>query len=390
MVELLSEITETLMSALEDIAKIEALPRWARVALAARCARRVLPLLEAACEDQWLLLLANRAVTIAEEVATGPAPEIVTNGEKLGLEILTLADYVAESRLFNTDAPAIEISLEAIIIKNISEAISYALRSTAQTAKGIYSYIPLDLIVYTINKAILTDAFLQIYKDIEILYVKNNNENNENKFINKDLFDSFSRNIERIRNDSFEKFDIILLYKNLNNNYYSSFLVVDNIGKNMQADWNILRTAYQSQSWTDNTPVSPNFFGPFWPEGEPDYWQDGITKLQKRKQQIIVKKFNLLKRQWKEETRWISNISQLIGHPAYQEIVAMGDSALPLILEDLEQEPDFWFSALRQITGAEPVQAEDSGKMQVMAQRWLDWARREGIQWHHTTPSTSS
>lgn len=34
----------------------------------------------------------------------------------------------------------------------------------------------------------------------------------------------------------------------------------------------------------------------------------------------------------------------------------MGEAAVPLILRDLEHQPDHWFWALREITQANPVQ----------------------------------
>jgi hypothetical protein len=40
----------------------------------------------------------------------------------------------------------------------------------------------------------------------------------------------------------------------------------------MRRDYELLRAAAASEGWTDDTPVPPEFFGPLWPEGEPEGW----------------------------------------------------------------------------------------------------------------------
>ncbi len=40
----------------------------------------------------------------------------------------------------------------------------------------------------------------------------------------------------------------------------------------MRQDYELLRRAAQAESWTDDTPVSPDFFGRLWPEGPPQNW----------------------------------------------------------------------------------------------------------------------
>ena len=48
-------------------------------------------------------------------------------------------------------------------------------------------------------------------------------------------------------------------------------------------------------------------------------------------------------------------------HPAYLDIIGMGDKAVPLILRDLKKETSHWFIALRAITKSSPVRPEDAG-----------------------------
>ena len=47
-----------------------------------------------------------------------------------------------------------------------------------------------------------------------------------------------------------------------------------------------------------------------------------------------------LLKQWREETAPLSSSSQIVGHPAYQELIALGRPALPYLLRDLETTHD--------------------------------------------------
>lgn len=83
-------------------------------------------------------------------------------------------------------------------------------------------------------------------------------------------------------------------------------------------------------------------------------------------------------RQWKEQKQFMSSVSQMAMLPTYQRIIGMGPSALPLIFKELDQQPDHWFWALASITGEDPVPQEHRGKIGIMRQAWLDWARASG------------
>src|SRR5438034_4948287 len=84
---------------------------------------------------------------------------------------------------------------------------------------------------------------------------------------------------------------------------------------------------------------------------------------------------------WRKETYVISDSSKLVSHPAYQELIALGPAVLPHLFRDLEQTLDGHLSsALTRITGAQPVQPGEGGKIRVVAERWLNWARENGYQ----------
>jgi hypothetical protein len=95
----------------------------------------------------------------------------------------------------------------------------------------------------------------------------------------------------------------------------------------------------------------------------------------------LAKRFAELAARWKKETLYSSKAKTIAEHPAYCEIVAMGEKAVPLILADLEKEPDRWFMALRKITGASPVPKEDAGSVEKMAAAWIAWGRTRGYRW---------
>ena len=92
-----------------------------------------------------------------------------------------------------------------------------------------------------------------------------------------------------------------------------------------------------------------------------------------------------LAEQWRRETGMMSLVSKMSIHPAYQRIIGMGQAVVPLILRELEQEPDHWFWALQAITGANPVRSEQRGRLKQMAEAWIQWGRENGYRWQTGT-----
>lgn len=88
--------------------------------------------------------------------------------------------------------------------------------------------------------------------------------------------------------------------------------------------------------------------------------------------------FRRLADEWREATRYESSTTALATHPAYQRIIGLGPAVVPLILSELDREPNHWFWALRAITGEDPVAASDRGRLAAMAAAWLAWGRANG------------
>lgn len=92
----------------------------------------------------------------------------------------------------------------------------------------------------------------------------------------------------------------------------------------------------------------------------------------------LTRRFRELVRVWKRDTEAESSIARMARHPAYREIIGMGERAVPLLLTELQRKPDFWFAALRELTGQDPVPREAAGKIRQMTRAWLKWGRENG------------
>jgi hypothetical protein len=93
----------------------------------------------------------------------------------------------------------------------------------------------------------------------------------------------------------------------------------------------------------------------------------------------LRRRFARLAAEWKEQSRYLSNTAQMAMLAPYQRIIGMGWPAVPLILGELEREPDQWFWALEAITEQNPVPPEAAGKVRLMAQAWIDWGKKQGF-----------
>ncbi len=95
-------------------------------------------------------------------------------------------------------------------------------------------------------------------------------------------------------------------------------------------------------------------------------------------QQKLVEQFRLLAEQWRRETGMHSSISKKLSHPAYQSIIAMGPSVIPLILDELKCRPGFWFEALKLLSGEDPAANVSNNDFDSTASAWLAWGKAKG------------
>jgi hypothetical protein len=95
----------------------------------------------------------------------------------------------------------------------------------------------------------------------------------------------------------------------------------------------------------------------------------------------VEEQFHRLAAVWRAETAYVSSSSDLVAHPAFQEIVGMGPAVIPLLLRELENRTSHWHRALWQITGADPVPPVDRGKIDKVVAAWLRWGKEQGYRW---------
>ena len=93
----------------------------------------------------------------------------------------------------------------------------------------------------------------------------------------------------------------------------------------------------------------------------------------------LADRFQQLRDEWKEQSQYLSNTTQMAMLRPYQQVIGMGPAVVPLILEELRNEPDLWFWALEAITNEQPVPSEAVGHVESSASAWLEWGRRKGL-----------
>src|SRR5258708_828036 len=72
-------------------------------------------------------------------------------------------------------------------------------------------------------------------------------------------------------------------------------------------------------------------------------------------QHAVEKRFRQLEAVWEAETMFLSDAHKIIEHPAFQEIISLGDAVIPFMMRNLEKEPCQWVWALPRISGANPL-----------------------------------
>lgn len=108
-------------------------------------------------------------------------------------------------------------------------------------------------------------------------------------------------------------------------------------------------------------------------------WQSlGVTEMADRFEALGLRgRFKQLKELWKTDTICLSCINS--DHPAYQEIIRNGMPMVPLLLEEMRDDPDWWGPALEAITGENPCRfPEMSGRLDLISKAWVDWGTARG------------
>lgn len=92
----------------------------------------------------------------------------------------------------------------------------------------------------------------------------------------------------------------------------------------------------------------------------------------------LRREFHRLAEEWRASRGPGTTLKSMSEHPAYRAIIGLGEPAIPLLLEELTRDPDWWFGAQMAITGANPVGPGDRGNLAKMTAAWLAWGRAHG------------
>lgn len=87
----------------------------------------------------------------------------------------------------------------------------------------------------------------------------------------------------------------------------------------------------------------------------------------------LRREFKALAQTWQQETDDCSITSMRYSHPAFLRILTMGSAVVPWILEELKEKPDWWFEALKAVTGEDPTIPQQTFDEAISA--WLAWGK---------------
>ena len=102
------------------------------------------------------------------------------------------------------------------------------------------------------------------------------------------------------------------------------------------------------------------------------------SALKRENADELKARFSTLADRWHKETDMLASPTKITRHPAYLEIIGMGESTIPMILKDLRARGGDWYAALRSLTKASPVPPDARGDVQRMTEVWVAWAKAHG------------
>ena len=102
----------------------------------------------------------------------------------------------------------------------------------------------------------------------------------------------------------------------------------------------------------------------------------------------LEQRFLELAERWREETQFYSFLAHRFAHPAYQEIIAMGEPAVPWILRELQAGRGHWIDALEQITGEGATAGSNCESRRDAELAWLQWGAERHLRRSSHAPRT--
>jgi len=91
----------------------------------------------------------------------------------------------------------------------------------------------------------------------------------------------------------------------------------------------------------------------------------------------VRRHFEALADEWTRESEFVSVQSKAVAMRPYQRIIAIGPSAVRLLLQRLRDRPDHWFWALSVLTNEDPATGLTSFEEARLA--WLEWGGQNDL-----------
>lgn len=104
--------------------------------------------------------------------------------------------------------------------------------------------------------------------------------------------------------------------------------------------------------------------------------RSGTSDPTRRTDAQVRARFDELRAQWIAATAGAASATERFKHPAYQQIIGLGQPAVAILVDELRSRPDHWFWALSCIVGFDA--AEGSTTIGAAAERWIAWAVETG------------
>lgn len=95
----------------------------------------------------------------------------------------------------------------------------------------------------------------------------------------------------------------------------------------------------------------------------------------------IENQFKKLISEWADDTKHLSSIGQMLKHPAFEQLKAMGGQyVLPLIFRELQDGRARWpyFALIREFAEVPEVPVGIRGKYQKVVNHFLRWGKEHG------------
>lgn len=310
--------------------------------------------------------------------------------------LLFLATYIANALSnFRRD-------VQVEILKYLSRLLIQPSPGTDRSLENTYQRV-VDLLVQNPETAFKA-GILRIKNDssgaleVKAISFSPGVTDNRDNSPRKDHDDGFlwliAENRKRLILQDIQKEDQISQFKNKNwikDNYFQSFGCFPLVAKNETLGTLSLYTGYNYEFYPDSIEFLQgvaDLIASFVFEAKLEELEHYLQDLSSSKSEVSIpfinpqvqSKFKALAKEWKDDTMTISSITQMSIHPAYQQIIGLGSSVVPLLIQELAQncEPDHWFWALRAITGEDPVKPEQRGRITQMREAWLEWGRKKG------------